>query len=489
MCQPKPGPRCSGHARSALEAKRVAKEQAETARDEAQAAFRACDSTNPVEREELRRAAVEADKAYWDATSAHTAALREYETTPEGMVALEQAIATFEVEGDEAAAATVRRRLEEAQATRAEQVADLAMSRRHRERLANPTTEELAALDQSDAEVSERSAAVESLTAQHAALDEQWRATAARAAEVDRVEDEAQRAWKMAAEESHLAAEEVRVHAERLYVEAGVAPRFAMFYSNDMVEAAQRHPGAPYRRSANVYAASDPFAAVQQPMKVKVKRDGPDRDKTLAAKVAAESDEAFQAANARLVERINEVAAAKTAADAARRNAETSIREERQTVAQARSVARYALEDAVTDRDRAVARREDLRARIGSGLGAEPTTTIDMQRVRDEIVRNPDGTTNAYVYNAPSEGFPHGRYIPATGVTTVQGMGSANALVLENGRRAWLHGHYSRTTRGAGETQSGYQKVVVVAPQEGAHPLREENLASAGFYTFVDSSD
>lgn len=147
------------------------------------------------------------------------------------------------------------------------------------------------------------------------------------------------------------------------------------------------------------------------------------------------------------------------------------------------------MEDTAADRDESLARRANLRARVGSGLGPEPISVVAMQRVGDEIVRNPDGTTNAYVYNEPSDGFPHGRYIPAVGVTEVHGMGPANALVLENGHKAWVHGHYARTTRGAGETQSGYRKVVIVPGQPGATPLRNEGVATAGFYTFVDSSD
>lgn len=481
MCQPKPGPRCSAHARTNLEARRAAKEAAETTRAEAQAAFRACDPADATTREALRDAAVAADKTYWDATRAHTEALREYETTPEGLEALEQAAARFDEEGNKSAADEVRRRHETARATREMQVADLAMSRRMAARLANPTPDELAALDQTDAEVADLNRAVQEKTiayeeAQAAlnVIEEERRAA-------DRADAAVQRAVTEAMEDAVAARRAATLEAQRLYEAAGVSPTYSTLYAKDMADTASR----PNLRWYERYTDYGP----QRAMKVKVKRDGPDREKTLAAKAAAETDEAFQAANARLVEAAQRLQAAKDAAAQTRQVETGPVRERRQRAQSAAATARYEMEDTINDRNKAVTRSQELRARIGSGLGVASPSTVDMQRLRDEVVRNPDGTTNAYVYNEPSDGFPHGRYIPAIGVTTVHGMAPANALVLENGQKAWLHGHYARTLRGAGESQSGYRTLVLTAPQEGATPLRREGVENAGFYTFIDSSD
>lgn len=489
MCQPKPGPRCSGHARTALEARRTVKDATEAARDTAQAAFRACDPADRETREHLRAAAVTADKTYWEATNAHTIALREYETTPEGMAALEQAAATFDEEGNQSAADEVRRRLDEARATRAQQVADLAMSRRHAARLTNPTVEELAALDQADAEVADKERELAVRSDAYRDAHEQWQTLSVAAREADRIDADANRAYTdtfNAAVEARSAAE---AEARRLYVEAGVSDKFAAYYAADMAAAASRTETRPRFGYDRYSGGRVEDQGPQRPMSVKVKRDGADRDKTLAAKAAAETDEAFMAANARLATAAADLKSAKDALTDVRRTETGPIRERVQQALSAAGVAKYAMEDAATDRDTARARRADLRARIGSGLGPAPISAVAMQRVGDEIVRNPDGTTNAYVYNGPSDGFPDGRYIPAVGVTEVHGMAPANALVLENGAKAWLHGHYARTTRGAGETQSGYQKVVIVPAQPGATPLRGEAVATAGYYTFIDSSD
>lgn len=491
MCQPKPGPRCSNHARSALDARRAAKDVAESIRNQTAEAFRSCDPTNRETRRILQGAAVEADKAYWEAKHAHTEALRTYETTPEGIALLEQAAQRLEAEGDETGAADATRRIVAARETRATQVADLAMSRRHKNRLNNPTVEELAALDQADADVQEHEQERAARASEYERLQDEWRALGAEAAAADELEAEALRTHRTTVEHAVAARDEVAAHAKRLYMDAGVSERFAGYYAKDMADQASRVSGRSAFASGN-YSGRTTDATDQGPVRamvMKVKRDGPDRDKTMAAKAAAETDPGFQVANAALVSEIEHAQAARLRLDEIRTQAGATIRDRRQEALRASATARYALEEAERDHAQAEARRADLRARIGSGLGTAPVSSLPMQRVGDEIVRNPDGSTNAYIYNAPSDGFPHGRYIPAVDVAAVQGMGTANALVLENGTKAWLHGHYSRTVRGAGETQSGYQHVVITAPQEGARPLREECAPTAGFYTFVDSSD
>lgn len=489
MCQPKPGPRCSAHARTALHAKRVAKEEAEATRDRARAAVLACPPEDRTTREALRAASVAADKAYWESNLAYTAALRDYETTPEGSNALEQAAIRFDEEGNSAAAEGVRQRLADAKETRQAQVADLAMARRHKTRLADPSPEELAALDQADAEVFAKERELADASAAYQQAQDAWRNLGVEAAAADQIEAATLQTLRETQDIAKQARAATQAEARRIYMESGVSERFAGYYAADMAAAASRPSSRTRYGSDRHLDTSTEDEGPLRAMTIKVKRDGTDRAATLAAKAAAETDPRFEAANAAMSEAMEHVTAAKERLAEIRAHAAATVREPRQRALSASSTARYAMEDATSERDRAVRRREDLRARIGSGLGIAPVTSMDMNRVGDEVVRNPDGTTNAYVYDGPSDGFPHGRYIPAVDVTTVHGMSAANALVLENGRKAWLHGHYARSTRGAGETRSGYQQVVLVAPKPGARPLREENMATAGFYTFVDSTD
>lgn len=490
MCQPKPGPRCSAHARTALENKRAAKDAAQQVRDDAQAALRAADVSDRDERARLREVAVAADKAYWEAEHAHTAALRMYETTPEGMEAVRQTVEFFEAEGNHENARHVRARLVEAEETRYAQVTDLAMSRRHAQRLLDATPDETAALDQADAAVAHQERLVAQYQDEYDAADREWRAMSQEVADANRVEDEARAESDAARDVAIEAREAAVVEAKRLYVEAGVSPRMAGYYANDMADSASRHPRGNRYPSPSYGSAVGVFDnGPLRGLTVKVKRDGPDREKTLAAKAAAETDEAYLAANQNLVEAASRLKVAKANHDQVRAEVSNPINDTRQRLSRAQSAAKYALDDAKNDAAQAQARADDLRARIGSGLGKDPVTTVPMRDAHRHAFRNPDGTTNAYVYNEPSPGFPHGRYVQATGVTTVHGMSAANALVLENGRKAWLHSHYARTVRGAGETASGYRSLVVTEPAPGAVPLNEEGVVGAGFTTFIDSTD
>lgn len=481
MCQPKPGPRCSAHARGALARARAEKAAAELDRDNAQHAYRNSSDLPAGDRQALRDAAVAADERYWAKQRAYTAALRDFETTPEGMEALRQAATEFDTAGDAAAGREVRSRLAEAEATRHEQVTLLALSRAHAERLAHATAAEQARLDAADAKVAELEAAVATLEKQRLRTAEEVDRARRDLDEIERARQGLVRARAAAEEEARAAAAAAGVEAKRLYVEAGVSERFAGFYANDMVEAA-----CPRSRG---YSTDAGDTTPTRTLSVKVKRTGPDRDKTLAAKTAAETDPDFAAANQRLAATLARVSEAREAANAAYAASTAPAQERLQAASRAATSARYAHEDTQNDLTSAKAKAADLRARIGSGLGTMDTRTERMDRVRDDIVRNPDGTTNAYLYQPPAEGFPHGAYLRATGVIEVHGMAPANALVLETGRKAWLHGHYARTTRGAGESQSGYTHVVLTPAQPGSTPLHAEGVPGAGYYTFIDSSD
>lgn len=489
MCQPKPGPRCSGHARTVLTSRRAERDQAAAARDEAQAALRATArvgrNVETPERETARKASIAADRAYYDACAAYEAALRDYETTPDGMNDLEQAIVRLAEEGHAVPVQQAQARLEEARATRTAQIADLAMARRFRERLANATEEEKAAIAAADDDLTAAEEALAEASAAVQNVRDMEQSQLAAIKEMTREENAAHHAIRVAHQEARDALDDARAQAVRLYTAAGISERMAAYYAADMAEATTRPERGASRYRNRVNDDDTPLRA----MTVKVKRDGPDHDKTLAAKAASETDAGFQAANQRLTEAIAGIAESKSAAaDVARRYA--SVRNERQSILGAASHARYAVEDAEARVLKAKAAADETRARVAANLHGTDIHPVPIRDAADAVMRNPDGTTNAHIREAPSPGFPHGRYIPVEGVTTVQGMGPANAMVLENGRKAWLHEHYANHGIARATTRSnGVTEVHVTSAHEGAIPLRHENVANAGYTTFVDSTD
>lgn len=482
MCQPKPGPRCSNHGRSSLDTAHTMVERAEAdlARIHAQLRHHPVGSperTAHIETIQTAQATVAtAQAAFAEASLA-------YDSTPAGMLHLRAQIAEATDEGRDATANRLQSRLEVGAATRKRQVADLAAVQRYKFHITTPNPAERAALDQVQARVRE---AEEDCRTAYTAQDLQSAAmrdatTRVRAAQV--AQDEAHRAIAAAVTTAQNAREQVVAEATRLYVEAGVSPRFAGFYAADMAEAASRRPG---RGSQGPDGREDlgPMRAAV----VKVKASGPDRDKTLAAAQAAETDEAFQFANTTMVDAVAAVSEAQSRHRDAAAAADTAY-EHRQATARSNAQCRYAVEDTTNHLSKVRDRQDDALARIGSGIGLAPTTILNMDQAGDEIVRNPDGSINAYVYQPPSDHFVHGRYVRAVGLTTADRGGSANALVLENGDTAYLARHYARTSRGAREQVDGFTQVVLTPPADGATPLRHEGMAGVGFSTFVDSTD
>jgi hypothetical protein len=235
-------------------------------------------------------------------------------------------------------------------------------------------------------------------------------------------------------------------------------------------------------------AGSRDGGPITKPLKVKVKRNGADRDATLAAAEASQTDPRFVAANRQLGVRLD-------AARQARQNASEVSREDVEPVATEYLAAsgkalraQYEVEDAITARDKAQADAHLLRARIGAGMGTDGGESLPLSRVRDEVVRNPDGTTNAFVYREPSPGFPHGRMAAVVDVSTVRGWSAANALVLEDGTTISASEHYYRGRSGA-QVDRRNERIHLMPAQDGATPLRAENHAEAGFTSFVDSTD
>lgn len=412
---------------------------------------------------------------------AYRAALRDMEATPAGMRALEEAIAIVGADSEEGQQMTAS--LEAARALRSFQMGELRASRAYEQRLAYPSVGEQAAIDQSEAAVAaaeQRVGDAEAVLVAATARSQQVTASdrAARLAQ-----QEAETALAQASNAAVEARDKVRDELVRLYTEAGVSPRFADFYATDTLVAATRPTGAPWRRN------EEPDVLARRPLSLKVKPSGADAATTQAARATAETDPALTEAFSRWEQSAQGVYAARAAVHAATAEV-VAPSEERREVRNALRIAQVEHQEATAGVAKAEDARRDVLARIGSGLSTLPVSEVPLDRAGDQFMRNPDGTTNTYVYFPPSDGFEHGRYVRAGGVTSAQGMGEVNALVLDTGQTAVLRGHYGRTGRGhARETRGGTAVAYTVPAQEGAVPLRSENRADRGFYAFVDSTD
>ena len=504
MCEPLPGPRCSGYMRTKLQDAHEALGAAKETAGQDAAAFQgivAEQTTDPQaaggSRSRIRAeaAAYRSQQAYVAAEDAHRDALHEYETTPEGQKNLAQTAAILSLSGDDAGADRARARLQKAQAERANQKQDLVAAVRIKERLRQGSTGAEGAL-MMNAELAERQAVLE--------LDE---ATGEHRAAV-KAETEARKPYDQAMKE--LAAANGRVQefdtacrsqtmaarstAKQVYVEAGVTPRMADYYTQDMVESAARPP----RGGTGQTGDGSPTTGLS----MKVKPNGTDKDKTQAAADAVKAAEsrpinleagpdgtaasAFVHANAKLalltsqreVERDNVERAARAGGPSINGNQEA-----RQTVARAR----YRMEDAERAVEKTTAEAARTRAQIGAGAGPA-ARTVDWHQAADEVRRNPDGSLNAYVYSPPSLGFPDGRYKQAHGVTTIGAARSGSGLVLEDGTVAARQERWRRAANG-GDTVSMPAPGVLIAPAHpGSTPITDE-LDYPSFSVIHDSSD
>lgn len=482
MCQRRPGPRCSNHAQTRLDEARAAKEQAQFGFEAFEAAPAPRRGSVPPDAYALWRetrlglqvAATQTEKDY-------RTALREFEATPAGMKALEDAVAVVGADTDEGRA--MAERLEDARALRSFQLGELRASRAYEKRLAYMSVGERAAVEQAEAGVAAAEQRVEDAeTSLWSALARSQESTADLRAAQDR-EGAALRTLSEATIVAENARETARTEMMRLYVEAGVSERMAGFYATDTLVAATIHRGAPWQPNR------DPELLLRYTPTLKVKPSGPDAERTDRARIAAETDPAYAAALSQWEQAGNSVRAARQNADEARATI-TRPDQERREIRNALRIAQVEHQEATLGLTRAQDAHRDVQARIGSGLSTQPVTEVRMDSAGDQFKRNPDGTTNTYVYTPPADGFPHGRYVRVAGVTSARGMNEVNALVLDTGATAALHGHYGRHGTGyARETQGGTKVAYIVPAHDEAVPLRTENRADRGFYAFVDSTD
>lgn len=374
MCQPKPGPRCSSHARAhvlttranlarATDAYTQASQVAATARAE----FERLQWTRKDSADYPARLAAEAEAARTDeaayqaliaknqADEAYSEAKRLWASTPDGQEHLQAAITRLADEGDTLAVRQAQRALTAARDERAEQTAALAHQRLKKRALASATPEDRQALDG-------------------------LRATVHRA-------------------EEHLATvQPAGQHAQEQYAAAQAAHAEARRGTDQE---------AIHRTSLDLDVASRAYNTPTQTVR--------EAEKSLA-------------------------------------NAQAELSEAEERVA------------------------------VGATTSAR---TLPWQSAGSQMARNPDGSTNAWVWRDGKYGLP-GRYVRAVGVGTADnsGQGSASALVLEDGSKAWRSVTYSRPR---GQTVSGPDKVLIGPVQPGATPLRDE--APAGTFGFVSHLD
>jgi hypothetical protein len=488
MCQPSPGPRCAAHAKSTLSRARRAKADADAQYETARAGLRErrlrpigyhVGSDTPTEETLAYQSASDARR---DAAAAYEQALRDYETTPSGQRDLAEAIERLTATGELEGAAVARERLAQAAAARGQQIADLAASRVQAQRLADMSQYERNAINNGTAMEIHTSNAANHARAELAGLERLLDTHDEESAPIVAARTAASRAT-LAAREEVLTAQDAAVReARRVYIAAGVDQRMAGYYAQDCLDMAT----ASDRNQPGSYSTGSEYA--RRSLVLKTKPSGPDRARTNAAKTASATDPAFQTANTALAEKVATHQAAMDAQQDIEFGAYRQATVRRAEIAKDVGRAEETLVAARAAHDQAVGRTARIRAQIAAGAGVR-STDVALDSVTDEIVRQPDGSINAYVYRAPSPGFPDGRYLRATGVTTVHGMGAANALLLEDGSTVHASATSSPSRRGSTLTRTVPAGVIIVPAQPGSRPLRDEAVPAAGFATFVDSSD
>lgn len=365
MCYSKPGPRCAGHARAALDRAKAVSDAANEL-----AAVVIAGSNVPTDVLTHRTKAEQAQEAY-------EKALREYETTPEGQVMLQQIVNRLRAENDTEAADLAEARLVEAVAARQQQLADHADAIDYGNRLENlDPSEERAVRDaERDYDI-----ALNATIGDEILLDE---------AEADA--DRAAKALKVAQDEFDGAV--------------------------SWLDAA---------------------------------------DADLDAAVASGDQDRINQAREMTIERQVEVERARTMLDEAQahNNHLGRVAEELRTHT---DVSRMFADNARLERDQ-------TKALIGSGMGHSfHKLHLAQAYAEDMVTTNPDGTINVAKYEAPSEGFPYGRFRRAVGVEQRPDDGGAYMLKFDDGSEAWAETDYAATNL-ATEPDG----LVVLPPDSGA---------------------
>lgn len=124
-------------------------------------------------------------------------------------------------------------------------------------------------------------------------------------------------------------------------------------------------------------------------------------------------------------------------------------------------------------------------AQVASGVGAHGTRTALSRVGASDIVVNPDGTTNAWVYQAPAADDAHGygRYVPVAKVTTRPDQSGAYQVELADGTVLAPRTTEASTRTGRLEQHDFDQAVVhLTAPKTGARPAIDATDRLQPFY-------
>lgn len=466
MCERKPGPRCSNHARSEL--------------SRAQAAYEA----DPTPQ---NRAAAHGAQAAYDSTPAGQTALQGVIASHQGSLASANAAYANDPTMENRVARdttkmTLQRyqgRLSEAAATREQQVTDLRIAKDREARYTARTPEEDAYVQHTARRLTAAQGDLERSQARLGELGEQLQQTPSEY--TDPRTCELKRQWASERENVRTAQHQVVSEAGRLYQAHGA--RYGHLYASDMAAVADKDAPSTLASSIDDTGPAHEKRA-PAPLKFKVKTSGPDKAATEAAREASKTDPGYQAAVKTERDALGALSTTRAALDERRTEVRQHlpVRDELNR-AHLREQANHDQLSRVVAAESGTVSKTKARVAAGAGTTAEE---IPWGEANDRVYRNPDGTTNAYVYREPSDGFPDGVYVRATGVASLLDSGGhTNTLLLEDGRIGHNATSYSRPQ---GYRSTGPSKILVTPPARGATPLWEET-GSRSWGTFVDSTD
>lgn len=316
---------------------------------------------------------------------------------------------------------------------------------------------------------------IERLPALRDTYEQTYAATTSAMNERDKYRDqrrEQREKWIAQAEDSITSAQEA---AFRLYREAGVNERYARFFSSDIGDQARKVLEKETRKGT--FDANKPSHVSL--LKFVSRRSNFSRE-VLAAAEAAKKDKQWKEAVRK--------------GDAALKNLDQSRRDQKEIDLEAQvrelsdrsAAARVAHSQAYKRVRNMQESLKDLRARESAGVPLQTQmhwTGKDGRALRDTIVRNPDGSTNAWVRVEEESGR---RYVPIVGVTSTTRQGvPVNALVTSDGDEIVGVEHI---TRGPGASRARSATIVTSTPAPGAGLLAREGNPDAGYGVSVDTT-
>lgn len=301
------------------------------------------------------------------------------------------------------------------------------------------------------------------------ATDKIQRATAARdriselEVEATRLETEARSDGQCAMSKAYL-----------LYSEHDVNPRLIRYYIADMNEAAGLSRGVVGNRHEDTHLLHN-----GRPIRMKVKRNGPDAGPTRAAAEAAKTDPEFQASVAKF--EASRAQAKETYQAVQREQAENQhVLDDGDRAERAVEYARRDVDDARTRLREAKVAAGRARARAAAGAPVEGQESRIGPHLADDIYVAPDGTTNVWRYQQAVHDTPE--YYEQLRVQPSARDPRRVHLVTPDGfkvRRTTHYRNYSYETHAS--------EVWVGKPPAGARPARE--VGAVVLESSIDSGD